>query len=81
MYTIFEPARQTLRGMNKLFEAAEQNIQALTPHANGCNIVSQELLTLLDVLVHKLPPFAHPVACYWEWLRKVRSVFTALETF
>ena len=35
----------------------------LKERANGCNIVGQQLQTLLDQKCYILRPFAHPVAC------------------
>ena len=49
------------------------------PRANGCNIVGQQLPTLLDVTC--CVRFAHPVACCWMLLRVVAQSFKPIKLF
>ena len=43
----------------------------LKPHANGRNIVGQELPTLFGCMLLALHTLLHVVACCWDLLRKV----------
>ena len=56
----------------KMFKKCFQSSLILKPHANGRNIVGEQLPTLLNVTCYvRFNNLSHVVACCWELTRKV----------